>query len=190
MSRSFTGMVAAGMVMSRAAAGLDPHIGFEKAGEVLAKAETFSKELVKTVKDKTLLVALGQGMYYGIAGEATIKIQEMCLLPTGVYYTMEYRHGPVSIADENTVCLIYCDEKTSDISASIARELKALGVIVIAFGSYEDSELDIIADYSFKVDATIAPLCIFAAQYLGAFWAIEKGLDPDRPRNLTKAVLL
>ena len=72
-------------------------------------------------------------------------------------------------------------------------EVKSRGARVLAFGSEDDDELDEKATEVFKINSEvseiIAPLVyIVPLQLLSYYITVEKGFDPDKPRNLAKCV--
>ena len=151
-----------------------------------------SKRMGEELSDKTLLVGLGSGHLYGLAGETSVKVKEMALIPTEVYYSFEYRHGPISIADENTVFVYFVSKDTADEDYKLIKELKALKSTVIALGKIND-EIKEVCDYSFSTElceCSEAPAIIIPIQYFGCYMAIAKQLNPDSPRNLSKAIIL
>ena len=193
MTRSFSSMLYAGMIMIDILRGEIskklmklPDIAVNFIPEI----EQAARELALKIKNSSLLVALGQGKYFGIAGETSIKIKEMCIIPTEVYHTMEYRHGPISIANDNTVFIIYTNDKTAFNDLKLIKEILDLGTLVICVGEKIIEELKDIAYAYFNIPENCLPLSIVPAQYLGLYWSLAKGLDPDIPRNLSKAIVL
>ena len=72
-------------------------------------------------------------------------------------------------------------------------EVKSRGADVIAVGSFDDEKLISKANDLFlinnEIDDIIAPLVyIIPLQLLAYYIAIERGLDPDKPKNLAKCV--
>jgi len=111
-------------------------------------------------------VFLGHGWSVGLAHEAALKLREACQAHTESYPAMEYRHGPISVAGPSTLVWILGtpDPKiTDDISATGA---------TIRVG-----ELDPMAEL----------VCIHRT---AVALAEARGLDPDRPRHLTRSVVL
>lgn len=154
------------------------------AGQMKALAEKHSALRV--------FVGLGSGTYYGLAGEASVKVKEMTLTPTECCYSLEYRHGPISIADDKALYAYFVSENTCAEDARLIAELKALGSCVVAIGSVTE-EIRALADVSISTELSedvSLPELIIPVQYLGAYLAIAKGYDPDTPKNLTKAVIL
>jgi fructoselysine-6-P-deglycase FrlB-like protein len=109
---------------------------------------------------------LGQGWPYGIAQEAALKMREAAQLWTEAYPQMEYRHGPISIAEPGRGVWVFGPPVDG-----LREELAATGVVVV------DDDLDPMAD-------------LVRAQLFAVARAHGRGLDPDRPRSLTRSVLL
>lgn len=193
MTRSYTSLLYAGMLMTKALAGSDASNLLklhEACKSYITSAEDLAKNIAPQIRDKRHLISLGQGFMFGVAGETSIKIKEMCIIPTEVYFTMEYRHGPISIANNETLCFLYSNDSTTKDDIRLAKELKALGVVIITVGNSLDNDIKEIVDYKFEVPSEYLPLLILPAQFTGVYWALEKGLDPDTPRNLSKAIIL
>lgn len=163
----------------------------DAAGHMDAYSEQM-KQLAQKHTDMKVFVGLGSGICYGVAGEASIKVKEMTLTPSECYYALEYRHGPISIADERTVIAYYVSQNTSAEDEKLMGELKALGACVIALGAVTE-EMEKLADVSYKTDlceCASLPELIIPLQYFGAYLAIDKGYNPDAPQNLSKAIIL
>ena len=72
-------------------------------------------------------------------------------------------------------------------------EVKSRGADVISIGSMDDKPLIDKSDDIFlinsEIDDIIAPLTyIVPLQLLSYYMAIERGCDPDKPKNLAKCV--
>lgn len=150
------------------------------------------KKLAKDIYKLKLFVGLGTGNLYGLAGEASIKLKEMCLVPTEVFSTLEYRHGPISICNEDAVYAVFVEKNCVNESLALIRELKEKKAKVIGFGAIS-KEIDKICDMTFKNmngGESSLPALIVPIQLMGAYVALEKKLNPDVPRGLTKAVIL
>ena len=115
------------------------------------------------------LVALGSGWRYGVACEAALKVQETAQLWAERYVPMEYRHGPVSCADERTFVMIL-DPRSAAMEA-LARDIASTGARVAL------AEFDPIVE-------------LVRIQSLAVRLSLLKGLDPDRPRHLRRSITL
>ena len=148
------------LVLLRASLGEDLSAAIADAEQVLSSEP--ADELV-TAEQVTFL---GTGWTKGLADEAALKMREATQSWTEAYYAMEYRHGPIAIAEP--------------------------GRVVHVFGGAPDGLQDQVAATGADWVASEAdPLAQLVAVHL---WAVRRaarrGMDPDSPRHLTRAVHL
>lgn len=108
MTRSFTSMIYLSVVLAFYAGGKKDKIEAMKdyaaqSGEFLKAADAMAKRIVAEHPDLNLYITLGQGINYGIANECMNKMKEMSLSNSEGYYSLEYRHGPMSLVDDKTM---------------------------------------------------------------------------------------
>lgn len=109
---------------------------------------------------------LGRGWAAGLAEEAALKFREAAQAWTEAYPALEYRHGPISIAAPTSVVW-----SLGALDQTLAEEARSAGATV--------------------VDLDIDPLAsLVVAQRVAVALAESRGLDPDHPRNLNRAVHL
>jgi fructoselysine-6-P-deglycase FrlB-like protein len=111
-------------------------------------------------------VFLGTGWTVGLAGEAALKFRETGGAWAESYPAMEYRHGPISVAGERTVVWIL-----GEAEPDLVDDIRATGASVL------ESRGDPMAELVMVHRAAVA-------------LARARGLDPDRPRHLTRSVVL
>ncbi|MBM9510423.1 SIS domain-containing protein [Actinacidiphila acididurans] len=141
-------------------------------GEDLTAAVTDARKAVEEDTDPALPAAeqftfLGTGWTHGLAQEAALKMREAAGAWTEAYPAMEYRHGPISITGP--------------------------GRVVWGFGPLPDGLAENVATVGGHLHHRPAsdPLAdLVRAQRLAVAIAEDKGYDPDRPRNLTRSVVL
>jgi fructoselysine-6-P-deglycase FrlB-like protein len=109
---------------------------------------------------------LGRGWTVGLAHEAALKLREAAQAWTESYPLFEYRHGPISIAAPGRVVW-----SLGPSDPSLAADLEQIGATLVA------EELDPLAS-------------LVNAQRTAVALAQARGLDPDRPRNLARSVIL
>lgn len=109
---------------------------------------------------------LGTGWTIGLAHEAALKLREAAQSWTEAYPAMEYRHGPMSIAEPGRLVWVF-----GPVPPGLDQEVAATGALLVS------SELDPMAQ-------------LVLAQRLAVARAEARGLDADRPRALSRAVLL
>ncbi|WP_328946277.1 sugar isomerase [Streptomyces sp. NBC_00250] len=144
---------------------------------LLAQAVQDAERAVTEPLDATICGAdqftfLGTGWTYGLALEAGLKMREAAGAWTEAYPAMEYRHGPISITGPGRVAWLFGPEPRG-LAEDIAR---VGGTYTSASGDQADA-LDPLAD-------------LIRAQRLAVHLAEARGYDPDRPRNLTRSVIL
>lgn len=109
---------------------------------------------------------LGQGWTVGLAQEGALKTRESAQFWAEAYPAMDYRHGPISIAQENRTVWAF-----GSIDASLQRDIRATGALL------EMSTLDPMAH-------------LIRAQRTAVALAKVRGLDPDHPRGLSRSIVL
>jgi CRISPR-associated protein Cas5a/b/c len=145
---------------------LRAHLG-EDLGRAVADGETALGEPLPAPPDRVGHVAfLGHGWTVGMAEEGALKLREASRTYTEAYPAMEYRHGPISLADERSLVWIL---GTPD--ESVAEDARATGATV------RRALLDPMAE-------------LVLVHRLAMAIADVKGIDPDHPRHLTRSVVL
>ena len=148
---------------------------------------------IKTIADQLKykrFIFLGSGLYNGIACEGTLKLKEMTQTECETYSKLEFRHGPISIVDRDTVAIIICEEKTKQLDQSLSKDIQEFGGYTIAIGNHveeETGDLSIslntpLSDYSSSI------LIVPFLQMLAYHRAMKLDLNPDQPRNLNQVV--
>jgi len=110
---------------------------------------------------------LGVGWTYGLANEAALKLREAAQFWAESYLAMEYRHGPISIAAPGRAVWPF-----GPLPPGLAAQVRATGAELV-----DTSTLDPLA-------------ALVLAQRYAVAAAEARGLDPDRPRSLTRSVIL
>jgi CRISPR-associated protein Cas5a/b/c len=114
-------------------------------------------------------VFLGRGWTVGLANEAALKMRETSGAWAESYAAMEYRHGPISVAGPRSVVW-----PLGDVESDLLQDVAATGATVVDIGL---GSLDPMAE-------------LILVQRTAVALADARGLDPDRPRNLTRSVVL
>jgi glucosamine--fructose-6-phosphate aminotransferase (isomerizing) len=140
-------------------------------------------------------VFLGQGVHYWLAQEAGLKVTEMSSSYAQVYHSLEFRHGPRSIAGPNTLITFYISDAAKDAEITLVRELKELGAVTNVIVNRATPELKAHSDLLTELALDVPEFARYAvtaipAHLLGTAVGLRKGLNPDAPKNLTRAVVL
>ena len=137
---------------------------------------------------------LGRGYSYPTALEGALKLKEITYIHGEGYAAGELKHGPLALIDEGipVVVVIPPGDNYKKTMCNL-EEVKSRGAYVLAIGSADDESLkakanDVIA-INGDVKEIIAPLVyIVPLQLIAYYITLEKGHDPDKPKNLAKCV--
>jgi glucosamine--fructose-6-phosphate aminotransferase (isomerizing) len=140
-------------------------------------------------------VFLGQGPFYGVASEAMLKVKEMSCSYAQCFHTLEFRHGPKSIVSSETLLTFFLSESGYEAECEVLEEVKGLGGTTLVVANKADDRARRAADFLVELKLDVAEYArlttyLLSGQLLGLFTGLRKGLDPDRPRNLSRAVVL
>ncbi len=140
-------------------------------------------------------VFLGQGAHYWLAQEAALKLTEMSSSYAQAYHTLEFRHGPKSIASRDTLITFLLSDAAAEDESLVIGEVKKLGAATFVVANRATPALRRDSDLLIELgldEPEYARLAVTAipAQLLGLAVGLRKGLNPDVPKNLTRAVVL
>ena len=140
-------------------------------------------------------VFLGQGAHYWLAQEAGLKVTEMSSSYAQVYHSLEFRHGPRSIAGPNTLITFFVSEAAAEEETLLVKELKELGAAICVIVNRATPDLKKHSDLLIELALDGPEFARYAvtaipAHLMGTAIGLRKGLNPDAPKNLTRAVVL
>ncbi|NBH73411.1 SIS domain-containing protein [Clostridiaceae bacterium] len=199
MTRSFTSMVYLAVVLAFYAGGKREKIRQmenykNQAEEFLKATDDIAKKIVSEHPERELFITLGQGINYGIANECMNKMKEMSLSNSEAYYTLEYRHGPMSLVDDKTMIILLGNEETIEGDAKLLSEMKTYGAVTLAVGPraaecFADADYTLDLDYGYD-SLQNAAMIGFIGQMMGYYLAEKKSLNADTPRHLSQAIVI
>jgi glutamine---fructose-6-phosphate transaminase (isomerizing) len=195
MTQSFSNMLFALQLYAVKIAGNDQKKQSLKQVPELSAKLLKDKEILKSLtanKDLNRYVFLGSNVFNGIAKEATLKLKEMTQTECESYSNLEFRHGPISIVDENTVVVVLSSDASEKYDKSLAYDIQEKGGVVVVFAK-ENAQIDGDLTVLIPSDLNSEELAVVYMphlQLLAYYKAIALGLNPDQPRNLTQVVTL
>ena len=145
---------------------LRAHVGHDMSPVIDEAAALLDQPVDGSLVDRPHYVFLARGWALGVAAEAALKVREAASAWSEVYPALEYRHGPLSAADDGTLVWMLGDP-----DASLVRDIEVTGAKVET--SHRDAQADLVR-----------------AQRVAVATARRRGLDPDHPRHLTRSVIL
>ncbi|MBV8475450.1 MAG: glutamine--fructose-6-phosphate transaminase (isomerizing) [Acidobacteria bacterium] len=168
--------------------------------ERVLESAAHSEELAKRYHGVEDFLFLGRAVHYPVAMDGALKLKEVSYVHAEGYPTGETKHGPNALIDEKLpiVIIMTCDRKDP---GSLLRYKKSLnnlkgfkdqGGHVIALATEGDEKVSRLADHTIfipQAEELISPILeIVPLQLFAYYMAVHRGLDVDRPRNLTKSV--
>ncbi|MDQ0632125.1 fructoselysine-6-P-deglycase FrlB-like protein [Arthrobacter pascens] len=141
-------------------------LGLWNSGALEDARAAIVEDVPQALIDAEQFSFLGRGWTIGLAHEAALKMREASQSWTESYPAMEYRHGPISIAAPNRVTWLFGEEPPG-----LGDDVSRTGALYVHRGTDPLAEL-------------------VRAQKVALERARARGLDPDRPRNLSRSVIL
>lgn len=170
----------------------------EKLPEIVEKIiqtqEEKVKQLAKKYRDAKLFFFLGRGISTATAYEGRLKLMEIAYVPSLAFPAGESKHGPISLIEPGFPVIFICakDDTHKTLIGNIM-EMKARGASIIAIIEEDDEAVKALADDYIEVPkgipGVLSPIpFVIPLQLFAYYMAVEKGLNPDMPRNLAKSV--
>jgi glucosamine--fructose-6-phosphate aminotransferase (isomerizing) len=189
-TRSFASMYVAVTAFCARIAGRDDLLSMlgrlpEIGNRLIGNYESYARRLGENL-DFDRFYFLGSGIRYGLACEVNLKMKEMTLTHSEPFHFLEFRHGPMSMINENAVVVGMLSDANRIHEAQVLSEMETLGATVAGFGESD-------ADVEFKSgipESVRGVLYLPVLQMMAFHRSIAKGLNPDRPNNLTAVVKL
>ena len=141
------------------------HLGAD-VEQLAAHGERALAVPVDDLLDADQCTFLGRGWSVGLATEAALKTREAAQFWAESYPAMDYRHGPISIAQPGRLVWVF-----GEAPDGLAEDVAATGA------TFVQHDLD-------------AQAGLVVAQRFAVAVAQGRGLDPDQPRSLTRSVIL
>jgi glucosamine--fructose-6-phosphate aminotransferase (isomerizing) len=192
-TRSFSSMLILAEALAAIVAGLelDPLARLpELSQRLLDGAGTFITDMARR-EDISRFFFLGSGPQYGVACEAMLKMKEMSLSHSEAYHFLEFRHGPMSVVTPESLIVGLLSSRAALQEQQVLVEMAKLGGYPLAIDFREQEapveQIGLITDIPMW---TLPVLYLPPMQLLAYHRSMSKGLDPDRPQNLTAVVVL
>ncbi|OGL78822.1 glutamine--fructose-6-phosphate aminotransferase [Candidatus Uhrbacteria bacterium RIFCSPHIGHO2_12_FULL_54_23] len=161
------------------------HTIVDRADEIIALGKQYSTA--------SRMLFMGRKYQYPIALEGALKLKEISYVQAEGFAAGEMKHGPIALVDEETPTVVIAPkDSVYEKTLSNIEEVKARGGRVIAVATEGDTQIKRIADDVLYVPAAPEPLMpaltIMPLQLFAYGFAVARGVDVDRPRNLAKSV--
>jgi glucosamine--fructose-6-phosphate aminotransferase (isomerizing) len=161
---------------------------------IINTQEEKARQIAMKYRDARTFFFLGRGTSTATAYEGRLKLMEISYVPAIAFPAGESKHGPISLVEPGFPTIFICprDETRKTLIGNIM-EMKARGASVIAVIEEGDEEVSNLAEDCFEVPKGIpdvlSPIAyVVPLQLLAYYMAVERGYNPDTPRNLAKSV--
>lgn len=140
--------------------------------------------LTKLVETKNLFI-LGKGSDECIAREGSLKVKEISYIHAEGYSASSLKHGPFALLDETfPVIILNLDGKYEAKIQNCVEEVKSRGSPVFLISANPDNnDICVSANLSYSSLLGLVPI-----QMLAYYLSVQKGINPDKPKNLAKVV--
>jgi glucosamine--fructose-6-phosphate aminotransferase (isomerizing) len=161
---------------------------------IIKTQEEKVKQIAKKYKDAKTFFFLGRGISTATAYEGRLKLMEIAYVPAIAFPAGESKHGPISLIEPGFPVVFICPkDETHKTLIGNMMEMKARGASLITVVEEGDEEIKNLADDYVEVPKGIPEVLspipfVIPLQLLAYYIAVERGYNPDTPRNLAKSV--
>lgn len=138
----------------------------------------------KSFINQTSCFILGKGKNEAIAKEGALKIKEIAYIHAEGFSSSSLKHGPFALIEENLpIIILDVDDENRDKNKNAYQEILARNAFIMRISDTGEGELKI--DKNVTFGGVIANIYI---QLLSYTLSVQKGYNPDFPKNLAKVV--
>ncbi|MDD5251839.1 MAG: glutamine--fructose-6-phosphate transaminase (isomerizing) [Patescibacteria group bacterium] len=164
----------------------------EKVERLLEQDEAI-RLLAKKYSRYPSFLYIGRKYNAPLANEGALKLKEVSYVHAEGYAAGEMKHGPIALLDDGfPVFAIATKDSLQEKVKSNVQEAKARRAPIVVLASEGDEAMAQLADDVIWVPRTtemLSPILnVIPMQLFAYHLAVARGLDPDKPRNLAKAV--
>jgi glutamine---fructose-6-phosphate transaminase (isomerizing) len=192
-TKTFTGQMMLFYMLGAALAGGNRAIKYENVPELATRALEQKPAIVELVQRYVFMencVVVGRGLAYANAYEFALKLMETCYVVAERFSSADFLHGPVAMIERHFPVILFAPpgvmlQGTKD----LIDRLRELSADTLAITGDLDTAVKCTRSIIMprEIDEFLAPIpYIIPAQLFAALLAEAKGLDPDKPRSLSK----
>ncbi len=166
----------------------------EDVETIVRTQEEKIKQIAKKYAASKVFFFLGRGISTATAFEGRLKLMEIAYIPSIAFPAGESKHGPISLIEDGFPVVFICprDDTHKTVIGNIM-EMKARGAHIISVIEQDDEEIKSLSEEYIEVPkgipSVLSPIPFAVPLQLLAYYvSLEKGFNPDMPRNLAKSV--
>jgi glucosamine--fructose-6-phosphate aminotransferase (isomerizing) len=157
----------------------------------LAASNARILDIANKFGNKTNMFLLGKGSDEFIAKEGSLKIKEISYIHSEGYSSSSLKHGPFALLDENfPVIILNLDQVHRSKTLNCYQEVASRGAPILLISNDISISQEVTCDIMYiPENKSYASLIgIIPIQLLAYHLSINKGINPDKPKNLAKVV--
>ena len=163
-----------------------------KIQEILDNQEAIQK-FASEQFNKSKIFYIGRQFDSATSLEAALKLKEVSYMHSEPFAAGELKHGPIALLDKQTLVVAIATEPALyDKIGSNMVEVKSRDATVLVITQDSSKSFEGKYDAIFQlpqISSTLASLVsVIPAQLFAYYCAVQRGNDPDKPRNLAKSV--
>jgi glucosamine--fructose-6-phosphate aminotransferase (isomerizing) len=192
-TKTFTGQMMLFYMLAEALAETKPAWSYDAIPDFAARAIEQQPAILELVQRYVFMencVVVGRGLAYANAYELALKLMETCYVVAERFSSADFLHGPVAMVERHFPVILFAPPGVMlpGVKSLVGRlhELHADSLVIT-------SDLEAAASCTRaiimpkEIDEFVAPIpYIIPGQLFAALLAEAKGLDPDKPRSLSK----
>ncbi|MUN28276.1 glutamine--fructose-6-phosphate transaminase (isomerizing) [Sulfuracidifex metallicus] len=186
-TKTFVSQVASLMILKSRVLNEDTSY-LAKAPQILEDAVEETEGKMKrwsTLIDFPSVYYLSKGIGVPLAMEGALKIKEVAYVHAEAYPAGESKHGPIALVSEGFP-VIFVNPGLDELKVNM-EEMKSRGAKIFSISTVNTNLTD--NEVIVKSERDLEPFALSPPLQLLAFYvSVNKGIDPDRPRNLAKTV--
>ena len=132
------------------------------------------------------MAVVGRGFHLATAFELALKLQELAHLLAHPYSAADFRHGPLALVEPGfPMILVNAAGAVADDIAELVGRVRALGADTLVIDDAAGAA-PATARYPDTPEWLSPLVAIVTGQLITHRLTVLRGLDPDRPRTITK----
>ena len=149
------------------------------------------QEIAKKIRQNNNMFLLGKGSDEYIAKEGSLKIKEISYIHSEGYSSSSLKHGPFALLDENMpVVILNLDQTHRAKTLNCCQEVASRNSPIILITNTHENIQGINCETVFVPENKTygSLLGVVPIQLLAYYLSVERGINPDKPKNLAKVV--
>lgn len=164
----------------------------DKVDEILSDVTGIQRLAARFFSQEDMFF-IGRGLDNALCMEASLKLKEISYIHSEAMPAGELKHGTIALIEPGRLVVAMCTQTaTMDKLYSNIKEVQTRGAVVMTIGYEDSAREEQVTEYRLTIPRTddlFAPvLAVIPAQIFAYYCAIQRGYDPDKPRNLAKSV--